>query len=308
MENFESSPVSLNKKLNLIIPSSSKITSSEYNNIANNLDSSIPELQFQFECLKNLTNQTQPSSNLVNRSFISTRSYAPKNKLNTSLMNQSITNKIHLSTYAKQCYHLESQIQNKRNILSDYEDFCQNLLDKMLLLQQQNETLKVKIQTSEKFTPTHQVSSEKEINHRMEEGEKIKMISNSLEQLQQNQNTFNSKLNNITSNQITFSNEQYNRSQREIGEQWKEMRKMNEDINLLAKESNNRRLAEEIKINELRLQIQNLEKGLNTKLPTNFSNNEVYENDEDCVNYEEGQVYTQQQPQIYSYSYYDNNK
>lgn len=302
MENFESSPVSLNKKLNLIIPSSSKITSSEYNNIANNLDSSIPELQFQFECLKNLTNQTQSSSNLVNRSFISTRSYAPKHKLNTSLMNQSITNKIHLSTYAKQCYHLESQIQNKRNILSDYEDFCQNLLDKMLLLQQQNETLKVKIQTSEQFTPTHQVSNEKEINHRMEEGEKIKMISNSLEQLQQNQNTFNSKLDNITSNQITFSNEQYNRSQREIGEQWKEMRKMNEDINLLAKESNNRRLAEEIKINELRLQIQNLEKGLNTKLPTNFSNNEVYENDEDCVNYEEKQNYTQQQPQIYSYS------
>jgi hypothetical protein len=271
MDLYNSSLKTLNKKLDLISRISPNKTQKDYNTITNNLDPSIQELQYQFQNLKHLTKT--PIHPLVQNSSFSQH--------NQSQFHRHINNDINISKYTRQCEDLDKKISNKNALVKEFENFSQLLIDKIYHLQEENEKLKAKIQSSQQYSPQYQITDKFDCNE-----EKLNKIIESIEDLKRSQDVFNAKLEYLNNCQVNLENEYNNKKQQEIGNHWKEMRKMNEDINLLAKESTKMKLSEEMKLNELKLQMQNLGKQLEPKLP-NQQDDEI---DKEGIIYEEDNI------------------
>ena len=250
----------LNKKLDLISRITPNKTSKDYNTISNNLDSSTQELKFLFKYLRHLTSLQ-----------ISSPPHDNQPKTHAAQVNRYIENDTTISDYARQCEYLNTKISNKSALVKDFENFSQLLIDKIKHLQEENENLKVKIQSSQQYSHHYQATDKFGYNNNEQ---KLNSIIESIEELKRNQDVFNAKLDYLNNCRVNFENECYNKEQQEIGNQWKEMRKMNEDINLLTKESTKMKLSEEIKLNELKLQMRKLE----TQIPNQYDNEiETYE-------------------------------
>ena len=277
MSLYNSSLKTLNKKLDLISRISPNKTQKDYNTITNNLDPSIQELQFQFQNLKHLTKT--PIHTFVQNSSFNTSSFPQHNQ---SQINRYIINDNNISKYTRQCEDLDKKISNKTALVKEFENFSQLLIDKIYHLQEENEKLKAKIQSSQQYSPQCQMTDKLDCNE-----EKLNKIIESIEDLKRSQDVFNAKLEYLNNCQVNLENEYNNKKQQEIGNNWKEMRKMNEDINLLAKESTKMKLSEEMKLNELKLQMQNLGKQLEPKLPNNQQDDEI---DKEGIIYEEDNI------------------
>ena len=61
-----------------------------------------------------------------------------------------------------------------------------------------------------------------------------------------------------------MNNENYKMNRRDEKNRWEKMRKMNEELQLASKENKNKELTSQIKVNQLKLQIQKLQEELSS--------------------------------------------
>lgn len=263
--NFYSTPFLLNRKLYLIKETSPTKTPKEIRNICQTLDSSCPELENQFKYLKDVSSpqkrqfQMSLSSSSLNSSYIS---YTPKrlttnmgkSYLTTCEMNKNIKERLNYENYAKRCFYLENKLEEKNAIIKDFENLCHKAFEKLGKLVEENSKLRVQMDTYKTCSPLKNIP---------EKDKDINILKKELKKIEKKQNECNKKLTDLGYNKNN-SNNLFSIKNKDPY-QWEEMRKMNEEINLLVRSNKNSELQSDIKFNDLKLQIQNLERELSLK-------------------------------------------
>ena len=269
MELYYSTPYRLKKKLDLISQTSPSKSKMEIKTIVNSLDNIVPELETQFRYLrdasspeKRLNNTTIMNNNIsLNHSYLS---YVPPvnrtmiNHMNTSIhstasMNHNINNRIYSSNYAQRSYYLESKLENKNKLIKEYEYLCSRAIEKLKEVTEENLRLKVQLGTYQAYSPNRSIKPERDSND-------VKYIKRQVDKISKEQCECNRKLNDLYISTTSKMSENYNSNS-----QWDEMRKMNEEINMLMNENKNNELKSEAQLNELRNQIATLERELGLK-------------------------------------------
>ena len=263
--NFYSTPFLLNRKLYLIKETSPAKTLREIKSICQTLDISGPELENQFKYLKDVSSpQRRPfqmslSASSLNSSYISHKprrlmTNVGKSYLSTCEMNQNIKTRLNYENYAKRCFYLENKLEEKNAIIRDFENLCHKAFEKLGKLVEENSKLRVQMETYKTCSPLRNIP---------EKDQEINVLKKELKKIEKKQNECNKKLTDLNYN--TNNSNIHCHHKNKDPYQWEEMRKMNEEINLLVRSNKNNELQSDIKFNDLKLQIQNLERELSLK-------------------------------------------
>lgn len=263
--NFYSTPFLLNRKLYLIKETSPAKTPREIKSICQTLDISGPELENQFKYLKDVSSpQRRPfqmslSASSLNSSYISHKprrlmTNVGKSYLSTCEMNKNIKTRLNYENYAKRCFYLENKLEEKNAIIRDFENLCHKAFEKLGKLVEENSKLRVQMETNKTCSPLRSIP---------EKDQDINVLKKELKKIEKKQNECNKKLTDLNYNTNNSNIHCYYKNKDPY--QWEEMRKMNEEINLLVRSNKNNELQSEIKFNDLKLQIQNLERELSLK-------------------------------------------
>ena len=270
--NFISTPCRLNKKLDLIRRTSPTQSPKEYNYICNTLDTSINQLETKFRYLRQASspaktfNDNLSHSYSVNYSMISPRTHFQKKNTSVmyspSSMKKNINNTTYLVNYAQKSELLQRQLEEKNGVINEYENMFIITLDKIKKLREENARMKMELGMN---VPTKYTS-----NINMNE-EDVQYIKRQCKKIKKEQDKCDRNVDELYCLSTSMNNENYKMNRRDERNRWEEMRKMNEELQIASKENKNKELTSQIKVNQLKLQIQKLQDELSSY------NNKQYE-------------------------------
>jgi hypothetical protein len=277
MSNYSgSTPFNLNRKLGYINRTTPQKTNIEIKNIVNNLDSSLPQIEYHMYNLKEISNQfakpqtntqsnihqylnTTQQLNVVSLSPIQTPNYRTPaySPLRTKYIQNSkyeVTGQENeeqqVTASMKRVAFLERTLEHKENIINQYSDFIKKTLSKYESLIDENIKLKQQYQMINENVNNNEGNNLYENDNKQETG--INMNSNNVHE----QNKYD-EFSEQTSNN-------YKNAAFDI-EQQKALMNMNDNITTLIKNNKEREKYNDVKINELKLRLMNLEKEINYK-------------------------------------------
>lgn len=259
MEHFESTPTILNRKLDLIRKTSPKKTPEELNSIYNSFDRSVGDLGERFRYLKDIS--SPPRS--YYSPYIPNKPQYLNNSLSFAQTNQKISSQITVSNLLKRINFLEEKLKEKDNRIYQFEGVCKKFCETIEKLKNENDRLKTRLAVFEEFSSKKKEKPKKEI---------LTTLKDQIEQISRDQNECYRKLNELSKLSTSRENEKESINVIREGDQWKELRRINEEMHRLAQENKSIKERSQIQINELKLQIDKLENSLEIYYPTKISN------------------------------------
>ena len=249
---FISTPCRLNKKLDLIRRTSPEQSPKEYNYICNTLDTSINQLESKFRYLR----QASSPVNTVNDTLSHSYSISPrtlfKNRKSPIMYSPAVNNKTYLTNYAQKSEYLQRQLEEKNVIINEYEDLFIITLDKIKKLKEENVRMKMQLGMNDPSQYGRNV-------YMKPTKDDVQYIKKQCKKIKREQDKCDRNVNELYCITTSMNDENYKMNRRDERNRWEEMRKMNEELQIASKENKNNELTSQIKVNNLKLQIQKLE-------------------------------------------------